>query len=239
MSRAFTPPDTMSKDDIRTVADVRRKVWINGMIGLGAGALTGTVTHIALQNLQRRYAGDSVGQITPQRTAALPSLAQRLLKALPPLGKNTFMLCLLGGGTLGSFVMSTTAGKNAAHLLHPVFELGRHEHSGMSPYQIAISKANEQNGIDEDELDEKHHRSRSLNRKASMKSRLETGHSLTGSHSNSWPEAESEEEARATRVQKWNRRQTKRRHVLQERITNGKALSNSTNGNWSEDGESN
>lgn len=109
----------------------------------------------------------------------------------------------------------------------------------MSPYQIAISKANEQNGIDEDELDEKHHRSRSLNRKASMKSRLETGHSLTGSHSNSWPEAESEEEARATRVQKWNRRQTKRRHVLQERITNGKALSNSTNGNWSEDGESN
>ena len=54
----------MSKDDIRTVADVsstiheylvfafsssailslkvRRKVWINGMIGLGVGAVTGT-----------------------------------------------------------------------------------------------------------------------------------------------------------------------------------------------------
>ena len=111
------------------------------MIGLGAGALTGTgrcelfttvflfglsstsagskisapapVAHIALQTLQRRYAGDTVGQITPQRTAATSSLAQRLFKALPPLGKNTFMLCLLGGGTLGSFVMSTTAGETS------------------------------------------------------------------------------------------------------------------------------
>ena len=109
----------------------------------------------------------------------------------------------------------------------------------MSPYQISISKANEQNGIDVDELDAEHHRSRSLDRKASMKSRLETGHSLTDSHNNAWPEVESEEEARATRVQKWNRRQTRRRHVLQERITNGKALSNSTNGNWSENDESN
>ena len=129
-------------------------------------------------------------------------------------------------------------GKNAAHLLHPVFELGKNEHSGMSPYQIAISKANEKNGIDEDQLDAEHHRSRSLDRKASMKSRLETGRSLTDSHGNSWPAVEPEDEARATRVQKWNRRQTKRRHVLRERITNGTALSNSTNGNWSENGES-
>ena len=34
MSRSFTPPDTLSDDDIRTVADVRRAVWINGLFGL-------------------------------------------------------------------------------------------------------------------------------------------------------------------------------------------------------------
>jgi len=55
MSRAFAPPDTLSQDDIRTVADVRRSVWINGLFGLGVGSVTGCVTHLVLQTLQRRY----------------------------------------------------------------------------------------------------------------------------------------------------------------------------------------
>jgi hypothetical protein len=55
MSRAFAPPDTLSQDDIRTVADVRRAVWINGLFGLGVGSVTGCVTHLVLQTLQRRY----------------------------------------------------------------------------------------------------------------------------------------------------------------------------------------
>jgi hypothetical protein len=62
MSRAFAPPDTLSQDDIRTVADVRRAVWINGLFGLGAGSVTGCVTHLVLQTLQRRYV---VGTDTP------------------------------------------------------------------------------------------------------------------------------------------------------------------------------
>jgi hypothetical protein len=55
MSRAFAPPDTLSQDDIRTVADVRRAVWINGLFGLGVGSVTGCVTHLVLQTLQRTY----------------------------------------------------------------------------------------------------------------------------------------------------------------------------------------
>jgi hypothetical protein len=43
------------------------------------------------------------------------SLIQKVLRPLPPLGRNTFLLSLLGGGALGSFVMSTTAGKIACN----------------------------------------------------------------------------------------------------------------------------
>ena len=33
------------------------------------------------------------------------------------------------------------SGKNAVHLLHPIFGLGRDEHAGKSPYQIAAYEA--------------------------------------------------------------------------------------------------
>lgn len=125
------------------------------------------------------------------------------------------------------------------HLLHPIFGLGRDENAGKSPYQIAMSKA-EQAG-NEDELDVEHHRSRSLRRKASMKRRLETGHSLSDTHSNTWPYDDSEDTDDAQkdkairRAEAWERRQTNRRRVVHDRIEKGKALSDSTGGNWSED----
>lgn len=104
MSRAFTPPDTLSPSDVRTVADVRRTVWISGIFGLGAGATTCALGHVVLQKLQSYYLPE--GELPKQL-----SMIQKILKPLPPLGKNTFTLSLLGGGALGSFVMSTTAGK--------------------------------------------------------------------------------------------------------------------------------
>ena len=117
MSRAFTPPDTMSPDDIRTVADLRRTLWINGIFGMGAGAVTGSVGHLVLQTLQKKYIGEGSSDATSQalRTAARKtagaSWIYKCLRPLPPLGKNTFMLSLMGGGALGSFVMSSTAGE--------------------------------------------------------------------------------------------------------------------------------
>ena len=41
MSKAFTPPDTMSQDDILRVADVRRAVWTGGFKGLAVGLSVG------------------------------------------------------------------------------------------------------------------------------------------------------------------------------------------------------
>lgn len=105
MSRAFTPPDTLSPSDVRTVADVRRTVWINGIFGLGAGATTCALGHVVLQKLQSHYLPE--GNELPKQL----NMIQKFLKPLPPLGRNTFTLSLLGGGALGSFVMSTSAGK--------------------------------------------------------------------------------------------------------------------------------
>lgn len=113
MSRAFAPPDTLSPDDIRTVADVRRAVWINGIFGLGAGAVTGTVSHLVLQTLQKKYIGEPStldGRIATGKVNGA-SWIVKCLRPLPPLGRNTFMLSLMGGGALGSFVLSSTAGE--------------------------------------------------------------------------------------------------------------------------------
>ena len=290
MSRAFAPPDTLSQDDIRTVADVRRAVWINGLFGLGAGSVTGCVTHLGLQMLQRRYvvgsdtattnaAQKSSSSATAGKTAApkinTNSTIYKLLRPFPPLGKNTFLLSFLGGGALGSFLMSTTAGKNAVHLLHPIFNIGRDEYAGKSPYQVAMSKAaqkGQQNSssdgtetqqrqqqqhegdgttimnensiaaaIEADELDITHHRKRTLRRQASIKRRLEHGHSLSDTHSNTWPTShpatpslhdqdtsiQLSKDKSLHRAEVWGRRQSNRKQYIKDKIESGNSLSDS------------
>jgi hypothetical protein len=286
MSRAFAPPDTLSQDDIRTVADVRRAVWINGLFGLGAGSVTGCVTHLVLQTLQRRYVvgtdtttatADAAQKSTSSATAgkiATPkintnSIVYKFLKPLPPLGKNTFLLSFLGGGALGSFLMSTTAGKNAVHLLHPIFNIGRDEYAGKSPYQVVMSKAaqkgqqsssdgtetqqqhddattimNENSiaaAIEADELDITHHRKRTLRRQASIKRRLEHGHSLSDTHSNTWPTShpatpslhdqdtsiQLSKDKSLHRAEVWGRRQSNRKQYIKDKIESGNSLSDS------------
>ncbi|KAL7510410.1 hypothetical protein ACHAXN_009902 [Cyclotella atomus] len=246
MSRAFSPPDTLSPTDVRTVADVRRTVWINGILGLGAGSTICSLGHVVLQKIQSKYLPvetEGVKVVDPKNMTML----QKMLKPLPPLGRNTFMLSLLGGGALGSFVMSTTAGKNAVHLLHPIFKIGRDEHAGQSPYQIALNKSKQAatsesqqpvNREIEDELDAAHHRARSLQRRASMKERLESGHSLSSTHVN-WPQQEVEDEETTklrglNRAEAWERRQMQRREWVHDRIEKGRALSDATGGRWDE-----
>ena len=121
---AFTPPDSMSPDDIKTVADVRRAVWINGMFGLVAGTFTGSFGHYIIHKLQTKYVlpdNLTAAQAAAQGKVNTNSLIYKVLRPLPPLCKNTFMLSLFGGGALGSLVLSTTAGKcisYAYHIMH-------------------------------------------------------------------------------------------------------------------------
>ena len=149
------------------------------------------------------------------------------------------------------------SGKNAVHLLHPIFGLGRDEHAGRSPYQIASYEARRREGstadasssipatgggVDEDGSASR--RTRSLRRKDSVKRRLESGGSLSGAHSNTWPHddrsgEETEEilkDRAMHRAEAWGKRQTTRREAVQERIERGRALSDSTGGHWSDKG---
>jgi len=101
MTRAFTPPETLSKEDIRKVADVRRDIWTSAFWGMGVGSLSCLALH-------------GVAQIASRRG---------MLKGVT-LNRNTALLSFLGGGSFGSFIMASTTGKNEVHKLHPVFEVG-------------------------------------------------------------------------------------------------------------------
>mmetsp|Transcript_6084 Transcript_6084/g.13606 ORF Transcript_6084/g.13606 Transcript_6084/m.13606 type:complete len:172 (-) Transcript_6084:2278-2793(-) len=157
MPRAFSPPDTLSKEDIRTIADVRRGIWNNAFWGMGVGSLSGVVAH-------------SLGQFGQSRLG--------LLKGTQ-LNRNTALLTFLGGGALGSFLMATTAGKNQVHHLHPIFEVGKRELPPTeTPYQQAISTDKPpQESQDDNLLDiEKRKHNRFL-RRTTLRQRLESsGH---------------------------------------------------------------
>lgn len=100
MSRAFTPPDTLSKDDIRTIADVRRDIWTNGFRGLVLGSLSGYVLHTVVR----------IGH-------------QRKFWKIPTTANTAFVSFMLGGA-VGSYVMAVTTGKNAVHRMHDIFQIG-------------------------------------------------------------------------------------------------------------------
>ena len=96
MSRSFTPPSTLSQQDIRTIADVRRDIWTNSFRGMGYGSVTGIAAH------------------------TIASLVTRSKQ----LNRNTALFSLLAGGALGSFLAATVTGKNEVHQLHPIFQIG-------------------------------------------------------------------------------------------------------------------
>jgi hypothetical protein len=101
MSKAFTPPDTMSQDDILRVADVRRAVWTGGFKGLAVGLSVG-------------FGGFWGARV------ALPT---NLFPLKYRQGKY-WMLCTLVGGAVCSQIGATTAGKNTVHTITDVFQRG-------------------------------------------------------------------------------------------------------------------
>mmetsp|Transcript_25874 Transcript_25874/g.38218 ORF Transcript_25874/g.38218 Transcript_25874/m.38218 type:complete len:151 (-) Transcript_25874:205-657(-) len=142
MSRSFTPPDTLSKQEIRTIADVRRDIWTNSFHGMGYGAATGVAGHSILSFLVSR-------EFVPLKMK---------------LNRNTATFTVLLCSSLGSFLAATTTGKNQVHNLHPIFEVGAikrpplsGEDGQLSEYQKNLEQAKEE--------DEKRLRNRILRRK--------------------------------------------------------------------------
>lgn len=169
----------MSKDDIRNVADVRRDIWTAGFSGLAIGSAGGLLTHaIVRTGTQRRW-------------------------WTIPTSRNTTMMAALLGGTLCSFVMATTTGKNEVGRLHPIFELGAVKPS--PNYQETLQRAREREtelrslerrrtGMDQviDDSDHVQRQRNRLYRRASL-TRSFTKPGLSDAHGGHWMEDENNE----------------------------------------------
>jgi hypothetical protein len=95
--------------------------------------------------------------------------------------------------------------------------------------------------IEADELDITHHRKRTLRRQASIKRRLEHGHSLSDTHSNTWPTShpatpslhdqdtsiQLSKDKSLHRAEVWGRRQSNRKQYIKDKIESGNSLSDS------------
>lgn len=158
MTRAFTPPESLSKEDIRAIADVRRDIWTNGFYGMGVGALSGLSLH----------------------TAAYWANSRKLLgkNNQMKLNSSTALFSFLGGASLGSYIMAATAGKNEVHNLHPVFEVGKKIPPNYATKSLDLAQQREQDQIDRE-------RNRFI-RRESLKNSMESGHGLSDSHGGQW-----------------------------------------------------
>ena len=169
MSRAFHPPDSLSKEDIRTIADVRRDIWTNGMSGLVIGAVSGYVIHGVSKFLFGRLSDSTKNKLT------IPG--EKPIRFT----RNTAFLSVMIGGAVGSFAYATAAGKNKVHKLHPIYEVGKDPTAGKTPYQVNLAKAqDEEFGSLNDRV------RRRLSRRSTVKKRIEEGQGLTNSHGGQW-----------------------------------------------------
>jgi hypothetical protein len=99
----------ISEQDRKTLALVRRDIWINGFRGYVQGSLSALVLH-------------SVGQFYETKFHA-PKAGIYYVKKL---NRNTALASFFLGGALGSFLMATVTGKNEVHNLHPIYTRQRH-----------------------------------------------------------------------------------------------------------------
>ena len=198
--------DTLSKEDVKTIADVRRDVWTSGFKGLGYGSVMGYVLHTIAKTAHKSMSEAARGKLI------LPG-SDKPIK----FNRNTAFFSFMAGGALGSFVLATTTGKNQVHNMHGIFEIGKHEYK--TPYQAAYEnarKASEQDAIQ-----------RTVSRRQTMSKRLTEHHGLSDSHGGTWlKEGEMSDD---------EKRRSSRRINLAQRLTspNLHGLSDSHGGKWS------
>ena len=98
------------------------------------------------------------------------------------------MFAFLGGGALGSFLMSSATGKNQVHNLHPIFEVGKREPSdGLTEYQRSLQQAQESTPNTNTQLPLELRKNRTI-RRNTMRETIEKGHGLSDSHGGQWVE---------------------------------------------------
>lgn len=160
MTRGLYPPDTLTKDDIRTLNQVRKDLWYNSFIGGGFGAGTGLILHTSAQ------------------------WARRLGMTSVKLNRNTLMLSVLGGGAFGMFLFGVAAGKEQVHNLHPIFLIGATPPGELDrqDYRSKIIHASQPS----DDLDIKKLQEIRIARRTSMMDGFQKGHGLNDAHGGHW-----------------------------------------------------
>ena len=239
MTRAFTPPETMSKEDIRTVADVRRDIWTSAFWGMGVGSLSCLALH-------------NVAQIASRRGVILKGAT---------LNRNTALLSFLAGGAFGSFLMATTTGKNEVHRLHPIFEVGSQQEYEQSLIRAQqresdlrqmehgrlvrrasqdvngeMASASSYNADEERALRQKN---RMLRRKT-LQDNLQHGRGMTDSHGGRWAREDERFQGQVVFVDADEERAMRqknrmlRRKTLQNTIEYGRGQTDSHGGKWAD-----
>jgi hypothetical protein len=191
------PPPSLSKEDIRAMADVRREIWTNGAYGLGIGSLSGGTLH------------------------ALASWGNRKRLWRVATGRNTLVASVILGGTVGSFLLATTTGKNSVHNLHPIY--GR----GGSPSAAAVQRSSSGRSSDTESYQE------TLQRAKRRETDLRTlQRSRTLSNRPSLPITEEVDDASVERVQRERNRLFRRASLSHQLEGHGGGLSDSHGGRW-------
>mmetsp|Transcript_30437 Transcript_30437/g.97116 ORF Transcript_30437/g.97116 Transcript_30437/m.97116 type:complete len:148 (-) Transcript_30437:309-752(-) len=114
---AFNPPKSLSKEDIRNIADVRRNLWSAGFKGLAWGLMGGGAVVFGLRNAPLAKMGLEV--LTKYRST------------------NHAMLIIMGSGASVSFFSALAAGRNSMYLMEDVLLKSRYD--TLSPYQKAVA----------------------------------------------------------------------------------------------------
>jgi len=218
MSRAFTPPDTLSQENIRTIADVRRDIWTSGFQGLAIGSAGGYFLHSTARFVHNRLSDASKLKVSAPGNASMH------------FSRNTAWLSFMAGGAIGSFAMATAAGKNRVHSLHDIYEIGKKQPGTEYQRNLALATSRDE------EVQERVRRR--ISRRATVKKRLEEGHGLGDSHGGHWiADDDVTTEDDLSRDASMRRRMS-RRSTVRKRLEEGHGLSDSHGGHWVDDGES-
>jgi len=178
MSRS-TPPETLSKDEVRQLAAVRRDIWTSAFYGMGVGSASAIVLH-------------TVAQLGNKRFWTLP------------LSRNTAFASFMLGGAFGSFLMATTTGKNEVHNLHDIFQAGARQPG--ETYKQSLERAKERaerlntlerrhsnrqmKDFDPEEQERLERERNRLYRRATLSQTMKTHGGLSDSHGGHWVKKE-------------------------------------------------
>ena len=94
--------EEMSKENYQAMNHVRKEIWSKGIYGYAVGSSSCVLLHTLTSAFKKH-----------------------LYPALPmALNRNTLVASFFLGGTVGSFVLASVAGKNEVHNLHDIFPKG-------------------------------------------------------------------------------------------------------------------